>query len=281
MPGYPVVLPSADPSLCWSLCNTTQGCVAWANGVPDCDQYQQPQCWLKSAVPIKTTNKCRTSGVSAQPATVVVRPYLNGGFLFLAGWLDQSFWPDGLFTHPTEDALLYDLQAVQMFGLNTVRLHQKVNPERWYWHADRLGIVVLQDAVQKYGGATNATIEPFLNDITAMINGRYNHPCIVQWTVFNEFDCVQAFPNVSAVVDMVRDMDPSRLIDTNSGGPANDLHIADVNDIHTYPYPGDPLPSATQYGMVGEYGGVGAFVAGHEWVPNQCKCAMIRRAICS
>ena len=89
--------------------------------------------------------------------------------------------------------------------------------------------------------------------------------CIIQWDIFNEGDCVGVFDNVSAVIAWAKEYDSSRLIDTNSGGPANNLHIGDVNDVHNYPYPSDPQPSATQYAMQGEYGGIGAFVHGHEW----------------
>jgi len=227
-------------------------------------------CWLKSGTPGATNNKCRVSGQLAVPGGVARRPFLNGAFTFLVGWLDQSWWPDGQYTAPTDDALAFDLQAVKMFGMNTVRLHQKVNSERWYYHADRLGVVILQDMPQKYGGASAKTVEPFIQDLKAMIAGRYNHPSIVQWDTFNEGDCVGVF-NATQIVELTRTLDQSRLVDTNSGGPANDLHIADVNDIHSYPWPGDPVPSATQYAMLGEYGGVGAFVAGHEWVPNQCQ----------
>jgi beta-galactosidase/beta-glucuronidase len=85
------------------------------------------------------------------------RPAINGNFSFLAGWLDQSWWSDGEYTAPSDDALAFDVQAVKTFGLNSVRLHQKVNPERWYFAADKLGVAILQDAVQKYGGASNAT----------------------------------------------------------------------------------------------------------------------------
>ena len=155
--------------------------------------------------------------------------------------------------------------------MNVIRLHQKVNSERWYHYADKLGVVVIQDMVQKYGGATPATIEPFLAEFKAMMDGRYNHPAIVQWTVFNEGDCIGIFPDVPAVVDWVQRYDPHRLVDTNSGGGGNDLHIANVNDIHSYPWPGSPSPSATQYAMVGEFGGIGTYVTGqNEWANGQC-----------
>lgn len=102
-----------------------------------------------------------------------------------------------------------------------------------------------------------------------MIDGRGNHPSIVQWTVFNEGDCEGVF-NITATTEYIQAYDPHRLVDTNSGGPGNDLHIADVNDIHSYPWPGSPSPSATQYAMIGEFGGIGAFVPGKEWAPGQC-----------
>jgi len=210
------------------------------------------------------------SGDMGSPAFTARRPLINNQFTFLGGWLDQSYWPDGIYTAPTDEALAFDLKAVKEFGLNTVRLHQKVNSERWYWYADSLGIILLQDMFQKYGGASAATIQPFVVDYFRMIGNEYNHPSIIQWTVFNEFDCVGVF-NVPKMVQIAKDLDPSRLYDTNSGGPGNDLHIADVDDIHTYPYPGIPTPSATQYGMLGEYGGVGAFVSGKEWVADKCQ----------
>jgi len=204
------------------------------------------------------------------------RPLLNGNFTFLAGFLDQSWWPDGQYTAPTDEALASDVAAVPKFGLNMIRLHQKVNPERWYYHADRLGVVVFQDMVQKYGGATAATVPLFVEDFKAMVRGRGNHPSIVQFTTFNEGDCWEAFEkagppnNVAGIVNLSRSLDPYRLVDTDSGGGANDKHIGDVNDIHTYPYPGDTKPSATQYGMIGEFGGIGAFVEGKEWKPRAC-----------
>mmetsp|Transcript_22705 Transcript_22705/g.64653 ORF Transcript_22705/g.64653 Transcript_22705/m.64653 type:complete len:659 (-) Transcript_22705:221-2197(-) len=202
------------------------------------------------------------------------RPLLNGNFTFLAGFLDQSWWPDGQYTAPTDEALAFDVEAVATFGLNMIRLHQKVNPERWYWHADRLGVVVFQDMVQKYGRASKATVPLFVSDAAAMVHGRRNHPSILQWTAFNEGDCWEVFDtpphDVAGVVALFKRLDPTRLVDTDSGGRANDRHIADVNDIHSYPFPHDARPSGTQYAMVGEFGGIGAFVRGKEWKPQAC-----------
>lgn len=107
-----------------------------------------------------------------------------------------------------------------------------------------------------------------------MVLGRGNHPSIVQWETFNEGDCWGVFKtppyDVKGITQLVKQLDPTRLVDTDSGGGANNQHIADVNDIHSYPYPGDPRPSGTQYAMIGEFGGIGAFIKGKEWVPGKC-----------
>jgi len=190
----------------------------------------------------------------------------------MSGWLDQSWWPDGLYTAPTDEALMFDLQAVKDVGYNVVRLHQKVNSQRWYYHADRLGILILQDMIQKFGQPQDQSVPLFIDGITKMIKGRGNHPSIVQWTVFNEGDCVGMFNN-QAIIDLVnhvKALDPSRLVDTNSGGPANALSVGDVNDIHDYPNPQHPMPSESQYAMIGEYGGLGYFVSGHQWYEGHC-----------
>jgi hypothetical protein len=214
----------------------------------------------------------RTFGLGEGPKGK--RTFLNGNFTFLAGFLDQSWWPDGQYTAPTDAALAYDIQAVPMFGLNMIRLHQKVNPERWYYHADKLGVVVMQDMVQKYGHASSDLIPYFVEDFKAMVAGRGNHPSIVQFETFNEGDCWGVFKtkpyDVAGIVALSRELDPTRLVDTDSGGGANNMHIGDVNDIHSYPYPGDPQPSDTQYAMIGEFGGIGAFVEGKEWKPKAC-----------
>lgn len=271
LPGSPFTLPQADYNLCWAACNQTAACKAWAYGVPNCnDDPAQPQCWLKASTEAPGTSKCRVSGSQGSSGGPGMRPAINGQFTFLAGWLDQSWWPDGEYTAPSDAALAFDLQALATFGLNSVRLHQKVNSERWYYWADTLGITVQQDGVQKYGGASAATIQPFLADWKAMVDGRGNHPSIFMWTVFNEGDCVGVFPDVPAVVSWAQAYDPTRLVDTNSGGSANGLYIGSVNDIHSYPYPGSPRPSATQFAEIGEFGGIGAFITGKEWVPGQC-----------
>ena len=271
LPGMPVTLASADYNLCWALCNQTAACVAWSYGVPNCGgDGAAPVCWLKGATEAWSQNQCRVAGDNGQPGGPALRPAINGNFTFLSGFLDQSWWPDGEYAAPSDDALKFDLQIVKTLGMNVIRLHQKVNPQRWYWWADSLGVVILHDMVQKYGGATAQTVQPFLAEFKALIDNNYNHPSIIQYTAFNEGDCYGVF-NVPEVVQWVQAYDTSRLVDTNSGGGANDLHIGNVNDIHSYPYPGSPAPSATQYAMVGEFGGIGTYVTGqHELANGQC-----------
>jgi hypothetical protein len=122
LPGSPFTLPSADPNKCWAACNGTTACAAWAYAVPGCDSFAQPTCWLKGADQATTDNKCRVSGAQGSPADNVRVPLLNGAKQFLAGWLDQSYWPDGQYTAPSDAALRFDIQAVRDFGMNFVRM---------------------------------------------------------------------------------------------------------------------------------------------------------------
>eukprot|EP01084_Bolivina_argentea_P087573 158166_1 len=201
----------------------------------------------------------------------VARPLLNNEPIFVSAWLDQSFWPDGIYVAPTDEALLFDLKAILQYGLNGVRVHQKVNPERWYYHADRLGIIVEQDMVQRRENATIECVNYFKSDLIAMIKGKFNHPSIIQWNIFNEDDYWNVFPSINKVVSYVKALDSTRLIDDDSGGDTNHQHIGAVNDFHEYPYPGDPQPYEDyQYAMLGEYGGIGCFISGKEWVKNGC-----------
>lgn len=112
LPGYPKPLASANPDLCWAACNATSACRAWAYGLPNCDTgSKQALCWLKSADGGTTKNSCRVSGAQGMPSGKVTRPMINNKFTFLAGWLDQSFWPDGLYRAPTDAALAFDVMV--------------------------------------------------------------------------------------------------------------------------------------------------------------------------
>ena len=98
------------------------------------------------------------------PSTIGRRPTINGAYTFLAGWLDQSYTPDGLYAFASDAASEWDVAAAGTFGLNSIRLHQKLNSDRWYAAADRRGVVILQDFPQKYGGGTAPTVTSFLSE---------------------------------------------------------------------------------------------------------------------
>ncbi|MBX6762526.1 MAG: hypothetical protein K6T51_07700 [Rubrobacteraceae bacterium] len=200
------------------------------------------------------------------------RPHIliNGEFIFQLGPLDQGFWPDGIYTAPTEDALRFDLEKTRELGYNMVRKHVKVEPDRWYYLADRLGLLVWQDMPSMPTGRepTPADQEEFLRELRRMVDGHRNHPSIVMWVPFNEgwgeFDAAR-------VSRMVSGWDPSRLVDEMSGtnvcGCAGD--DGDVLDLHNYVGPGPaPQPDDGRTSVVGEFGGLGLLVEGHLWTEN-------------
>jgi hypothetical protein len=199
----------------------------------------------------------------------VTRLLLNGKPIFQVGPLDQGFWPDGLYAAPTDEALKYDVEITKKLGFNTTRKHVKVEPERWYYWCDRLGLLVWQDMPS--GDRSVAPGKPdierspesakqFELELRRMIDGRHNHPSIIGWVVFNEgwgqFD-------TQRITDWTKQYDPTRLADGASGW--NDRKVGDVHDIHVYPGPGSPEPEAKRAAMLGEFGGLGLKVDGHTW----------------
>jgi predicted amidohydrolase YtcJ len=199
----------------------------------------------------------------------VTRLVLNGKPYFMVGPLDQGFWPDGLYTAPTDEALKYDIEMTKKLGFNMTRKHVKVEPERWYYWCDKLGLLVWQDmpSGDKGVGPGKGEITRSLDsakdydeELKAMIDGRRNHPSIVMWVVFNEgwgqFDTVR-------VTNWTKEYDASRLVDCASGW--NDMKCGDVHDIHVYPGPGSPQPEEKRAAVLGEFGGLGLGVEGHSW----------------
>lgn len=198
-----------------------------------------------------------------------LRLFLNNQPLFQFGPLDQGWWPDGLYTAPTDEALKYDIEMTKDLGFNMARKHVKVEPERWYYWCDKLGLLVWQDmpSGDKYINArdpdikrSEASASQFQTELKAMIDGRFNHPCIVMWVPFNEgwgqFD-------TERVTKWVKNYDPSRLVNNASGWA--DRGVGDVNDIHVYPGPAAPKLEAGRAGVLGEYGGLGLPIRGHTW----------------
>lgn len=198
------------------------------------------------------------------------RIFLNGKQIFQAGPLDQGFWPDGLHTPPSEEAMLYDIKTTKDLGFNMIRKHIKVEPDRWYYLCDREGILVWQDlpsgnVVQGYEDIAKAN---FKDEAVRIVNAIKNHPSIVHWVVFNEgwgqFDTMEV---TALVQNNVNRLSPSRfgkasLICCASGW--TDHEIGDIIDTHSYPHPSCPT-HISRAAVCGEMGGITLKEPGHIW----------------
>ncbi len=189
----------------------------------------------------------------------VTRMKLNGEFLFQIGPLDQGFWPDGLYTAPTDEALRYDIEVTRQLGFNMTRKHVKIEPQRWYYWCDKLGLLVWQDMPSGDNGTDEAKRQ-FEVELRRLVEGRRNHPSIVMWVVFNEG---WGQHDTERYTGTVKKMDPSRLVCNTSGW--TDKKVGDILDIHAYPGPAAPKPEPTRAGVLGEFGGLGLGVDGHTW----------------
>ena len=208
------------------------------------------------------------------------RIFLNNKFLFQVGLLDQGYWPDGIYTAPTDDALRYDIEIAKQLGVNLLRKHAKVEPDRWYYWTDKLGLLVWQDMPQAFGEGRGNTLseaakEQWLTEWKREVAQFYNHPSIIMWTLFNEN---WGQHDTEAITELTRKLDPTRLINSASGGiyvlrngKFSDLReplpagVGDVLDAHEYPSPRAERPDATRASVVGEYGGISLREAGHLW----------------
>jgi hypothetical protein len=190
----------------------------------------------------------------------VTRLMLNNKFVFQIGPLDQGFWPDGIYTAPTDEALRYDIEATKKLGFNMARKHVKVECDRWYYWADKLGLLVWQDMP---GGETTKDRPQFQQELERLVLGMRNHPSIVMWVVINEGWGQGDAADTKALVDLVRKLDPSRLVNNASGWA--DHKCGDVIDMHKYPGPGSPMPEENRAAVLGEFGGLGLPLEGHLW----------------
>lgn len=188
---------------------------------------------------------------------------LNNEEIFHMGPLDQGFWPDGIYTAPTDSAMLFDIEATKQMGFNMIRKHIKVEPRRWYYYCDKMGIMVWQDMPSPNSYCSNHpdTDKPqFKAELKAMIESHYNSPCIVMWVLFNE---AQARHDVSTLVNYIKSLDKSRLVNQDSGSLDN---IGDIWDLHHYPNPAFRAASNTNMAVVcGEYGGLAYQIKNHLW----------------
>ena len=209
----------------------------------------------------------------------IVRLELNNEPLFQFGLLDQGWWPDGLYTAPTDEALLYDVQKTKDFGFNMIRKHIKVEPARWYTHCDRLGIIVWQDmpsgdhnpqwqSHQYFDGTelkrSTESEANYRKEWKEIIDCLYSYPCIGTWVPFNE--AWGQFKTVE-IVEWTKLYDPTRLVNPASGG--NHYPCGDMLDLHNYPQPEIYLYDAQRATVLGEYGGIGLVLKDHIWEPNR------------
>ncbi|MBR0239556.1 MAG: hypothetical protein IJQ52_00295 [Bacteroidales bacterium] len=220
---------------------------------------------------------------------------LNNDILFQFGPLDQGWWPDGLYTAPTDEALKFDILKTKEWGFNMIRKHIKVEPARWYYWCDALGVLVWQDmpciadhnkknnairpkdiaaaqanfwAKDSFIGGTDCDVpyywkQNYYKEWGEIIDNLKGFPCIVVWVPFNEawgqFDTKE-------VVKFTKEKDPSRLVNESSGG---NFHFAgDILDAHHYPEPKLNVFERTMVNVIGEYGGIGYPLKGHIWLPE-------------
>jgi hypothetical protein len=211
----------------------------------------------------------------------VNRIFLNNAVQFQLGLLDQGWWPDGLYTAPTDEALLFDIEQTRAMGFNMIRKHVKVEPARWYYHCDRLGILVWQDMPtgdrnilpkQRDLVRGDASEQVFRRELTAMIRQLRFFPCIVCWVPFNEG---WGQFKTNEILQLVRELDPTRLVDGPSGWV--DRGEGDMRDYHIYNrrlFIGEVEDSRSM--VIGEFGGIGFRLEDHmavtnSWSYNSCR----------
>lgn len=209
----------------------------------------------------------------------IVRLELNNKPYFQFGPLDQGWWPDGLYTAPTDEALRYDIQKTKDFGFNMIRKHVKVEPARWYTHCDQLGILVWQDMPngdrspqwQNHhyfdGNELKRSVESennYRKEWKEIMDYLYSNPCIVTWVPFNES---WGQFKTAEIVEWTKAHDPSRLVNPASGG--NHYPVGDMLDLHNYPGPDMYLYDGQRATVLGEYGGIGLALEGHLWASDK------------
>lgn len=200
------------------------------------------------------------------------RIFLNNTYTYNLGTLDQGFWPDGLYTAPTDAALKFDIEAAKAMGFNTIRKHIKIEPDRWYYHADKIGMLVWQDMVSP-GNDTEEGRAQFEKENRDNITQLYNHPSIVTWVLFNE---KWGQYDQERLTKWIKVYDPTRLVNGHSGemlyvndqlrSPAPNAWIgADMTDVHSYPFPRNAPTMPGKVRVLGEFGGIGVPIEGHLW----------------
>ncbi|WP_321518575.1 sugar-binding domain-containing protein [uncultured Bacteroides sp.] len=215
---------------------------------------------------------------SGRDTNGIVRLELNNKPLFQFGPLDQGWWPDGLYTAPTDEALRFDIQKTKDLGFNMIRKHIKVEPARWYTYCDKLGVIVWQDMPSGdrnpewqprnyFNGTerkrTEASETCYRKEWKEIIDCLYSYPCIGTWIPFNEAWGQFKAPEIA---EWTKQYDPTRLVNPASGG--NHYTCGDILDLHHYPEPKMFLYDAQRVTVLGEFGGIGLALKDHLWEPN-------------
>ena len=209
----------------------------------------------------------------------IVRLQLNNKDLFQFGPLDQGWWPDGLYTAPSDEALEYDVIKTKDLGFNMIRKHVKVEPARWYTHCDRHGIIVWQDMpngdrgpgwqMHNYYNGNEAVRSAeseanFRQEWKEIMDFLYSYPSVGVWVPFNE---AWGQFKTAEITDWTKEYDPTRLVNPASGG--NHYTVGDMLDLHNYPNPRMYLYDAQRATVLGEYGGIGWANKEHLWEPDR------------
>ena len=204
----------------------------------------------------------------------VDRIFLNGSPLFGIGPLDQGWWPDGLYTAPTDAALRFDIETLKKLGFNMLRKHVKVEPARYYYWCDKLGLMIWQDmpsampkdhpSVKRNGGDnltfTEGEDATYRRELEAEIRNLSNFTSIVAWVPFNEG---WGQHDTNEILQWVKSLDRSRLVDAPSGW--EDRGYGDMKDMHRYPGPAMYPPVEGRASVLGEFGGLGLPIPDHLW----------------
>ncbi len=190
----------------------------------------------------------------------VNRLMLNNQVLFQYGPLDQGWWPDGLYTPASDEALKYDIAMTKKFGMNMARKHVKYEPARWYYWCDKLGLLVWQDMPAGASEKNDESKANFRAELKRMIDTLHNFPSIVMWVPFNEGWGQHDTPEI---VKWIEQYDPTRPVNEASGW--TDCGSGTVSDMHNYPGPGTRPVEEKRVVVLGEFGGLGLPVSGHTW----------------
>jgi hypothetical protein len=203
------------------------------------------------------------------------RIVLNGKPTFLLATLDQGYWPDGIYTAPTDAALKFDIQKTKDLGFNTIRKHIKVEPARWYYWTDHIGLMVWQDMpampTDRNDKLSDTDKANFRAAVSAIVDQLKGETSIIGWIPFNEGWGQWNIPAAAELAAQIKQLDPSRLVDARSGANCcdtkGDPHAGDVYDVHDYQGPGLPSPDAQRAAIDGEHGGLTLGIPEHVW-PN-------------